>query len=285
MKKLILSTLGIAAIAVSANAQVIYDGFDYTPGSNNLNGQNGGSGFSAAWSDASTTDNISVTAGSLVPSATMRAGYSTSGNKTASPTGAGANLDFTATRQMTTSINLDATSTTYFSFLVLGDWTTVGNSRGFNVGFTSSATGLSTNAVTVKKAFNTTNLFAAVAGTETGTGISGGINDNQVTFVVGKLDTTNGADTLSLISYAGGTETVAATETWDISNVALGSLTGSLSHFVFTGRVNDTGMFYNFDEIRVGSSWDAVTVPEPTTWALLAGSLTALVVFRRRRAS
>ncbi|GAB4170946.1 MAG: hypothetical protein Fur0032_10010 [Terrimicrobiaceae bacterium] len=283
MKKTILSIIGVAALAAGANAQVIYEGFAYTPGTNNLNGQNGGSGFSAAWSDASVTDNLSISSGSLVPTATMRTGYATTGNKTASPTGGGSNVDFIGTRQMSTSINLDSTSTTYFSFLVLGDWTTLGSSRGFNVGFTGSATSLSTNAITIKKDFNTQTLFSAVGGNHTGTGVSNAITDNTVTFVVGKLVTTNsGNDQLSFISYAGA-ETVANTETWDISNVSLGSLTGSLTHFVFSGRVNDNSMFYQFDEFRTGATWDAVTIPEPTTWALLAGSLTALVVFRRRR--
>jgi len=32
-----------------------------------------------------------------------------------------------------------------------------------------------------------------------------------------------------------------------------------------------------------GTSWTVTVIPEPSTWALLAGSLTALVLFRRRR--
>jgi hypothetical protein len=39
-----------------------------------------------------------------------------------------------------------------------------------------------------------------------------------------------------------------------------------------------------FDEMRFGTSMGSVTaIPEPSTWALLAGSLTALMIFRRRR--
>ncbi len=51
----------------------------------------------------------------------------------------------------------------------------------------------------------------------------------------------------------------------------------------------DTANVFIFDELRIGESYADVTpytvIPEPTTWALLAGSLTALVVFRRRRQS
>lgn len=282
MKSVIVTSIALSLTASAQAALVVSEPFDYTAGTNNLNAQSGGTGFSGAWNDASATDNLSITTGSITPSATMRAGYATSGNKLQSPTGAAANLDFTATRSLSNSINLDAASTTYFSFLVLGDWTTLGNSRGFNVGFTGSSTALSSNAVTIKKDFNTQNLIAAVGGTNTGSSVPNSLADNTATLVIGKLVTTNGADTLSFISYAGA-EAVATTETWDSSNIALGSLTGSLTHLAIAGRVNDTGMFYRFDEVRVGDSWDDVTgvVPEPTS---LAGvGLVAMGMLRRRR--
>lgn len=285
MKKSILSIVGILALAAGANAQVIYEGFAYATGalSNGTGGANGG--FSAGWTSGA--NGPTVISGSLTPSATMRTGYATTGNAVQSFTGNGSNVDWVSTRAMSTSISLDSSSTTYFSFLVLGDWTTLGNSRGFNVGFTSSATALSTNAVTIKKDFNTTNLIGAVGGNNIGGNFTGALSDNTVSFVVGKLVTSNsGNETLSFTAYRSGLTgytSVNATETWAISNVDLGSLTGSLTHFAFTGRVNDNSMVYRFDEFRTGATWDAVTIPEPTTWALLAGGMAALVIYRRRR--
>ncbi len=46
----------------------------------------------------------------------------------------------------------------------------------------------------------------------------------------------------------------------------------------------DAGDSLNLDAIRIGTAWgDVVTVPEPSTWALLAASGAFLAVFRRRR--
>lgn len=66
-------------------------------------------------------------------------------------------------------------------------------------------------------------------------------------------------------------------ETWDFTNAN------------FTGAALDTSSI----TLASGLSWDSskfftegkltVAVPEPTTWALLAGSLTTVMVFRRRR--
>lgn len=197
MKKSILSIVGILALAAGANAQVIYEGFAYAPGllSNGTGGASGG--FSAGWSTTANTP--SVISGSLTPSATMRSGYATTGNAVQTVAGTGSNLDWVSTRAMSTSINLDSNSTTYFSFLVLGDWTTLSNSRGFNVGFTSSNSSLSPNAVTIKKDFNTVNLIGAVGGNNTGGNFSNALADNTVSFVVGKLNTSSsGNETLLL---------------------------------------------------------------------------------------
>lgn len=57
-----------------------------------------------------------------------------------------------------------------------------------------------------------------------------------------------------------------------------------MNYLGFKFQNADIGDSFALDEIRIGESWsDVVTIPEPTTWALLAGSLTTLVIFRRRR--
>jgi hypothetical protein len=77
------------------------------------------------------------------------------------------------------------------------------------------------------------------------------------------------------------------------SEVALGAAMASFSGSSTTagGRVPSNLLFKTgsslansqFDEVRVGDTYLSA-IPEPTTWALLAGSLTTLMVFRRRRA-
>lgn len=72
---------------------------------------------------------------------------------------------------------------------------------------------------------------------------------------------------------------------------ALGSVSMNLggnlaiNYLGFKLQNADAGDSLNLDEIRIGTSWaDVVTViPEPSTWALFAGGLTFLVIFRRRQ--
>jgi hypothetical protein len=45
--------------------------------------------------------------------------------------------------------------------------------------------------------------------------------------------------------------------------------------------VGATGSFANVS--TTGVDFNLTVVPEPATWALLAGSLTVLTIFRRRR--
>lgn len=278
----LLFSIALGGISASARGQMLFEPFNYTAG--NIEGATGGGsfGFFAAWDDTATSPEISVPSpGGLTSTAYTSRGFAQVGLSLKSPVGAGANDDFIATRQLSTAISLDADATHYYSFLVKGDWTTLGNSRGFNVGFTASATGLSTNAVTIKKNFNTTTLIAAVGGNNTVTGQTSGIPDNEVRFVVVKIVTSaSGSDTLSFESF-GASVTVPGSESFAVANVALGSLTGSLTHLIITGRVNDSGMYYEFDEIRAGSTWDSVTTPEPVSLSLLAFS--SWLMGRRRR--
>lgn len=286
MKRTILFlTFGIALGGTSASAQgqMLFEPFNYSAG--NIEGQSGGGsfGFSAAWDDQAGTPEITVpSGGGLTSTAYTSRGFAPVGLSLKSPVGAGTNHDFLATRALSSAISLDVDATHYFSFLVRGDWTNLSTSRGFNVGFTSSSTLLSSNSVTIKKDYNTQNLFAAVGGNNTGSSLTNGVTDNQVRFVVVKLVTSSsGNETLSFVSYLP-TASVPASEDFSggVVSQSLGSLTESLAYLVIQGRVNDSGMYYEFDEIRLGSTWDSVTtVPEP---ALLSWLAFASLMLRRR---
>lgn len=88
------------------------------------------------------------------------------------------------------------------------------------------------------------------------------------TVATGNLKVELGTQTVfqGLIAYGGVADTAAPLS--------------ALNYFTFqwNTQLNDASATPGyFDSIKVS------VVPEPSTWALLAGSLTALVVFRRRR--
>lgn len=281
MKKL-WTAFGTLAIAAGVALGSAIDQINYSTG--NLDGQTGGgsSGFAGAWDDTAGTPEITVDAGSLVPSATMRTGYATAGNSVKSPVGAGANDDFFASRQLTTAIDMNSGNTYYFSFLVSGSWTDQSTKRGWNVGFSTVGNGL-TGGITIKNAYNTSNLSYASAGTETGFTAVTDFSSGNAYFIVGKMATSNGGNDLLSFKVYGPSETVAATEEWDVANNTIVS-SSSLGYLVIQGRVYNTGSFYKFDEIRVGDTWDSVTIPEPGSASLILGAgLIALARRLRRR--
>ncbi len=248
-----------AAAGIALGAAV--ESFDYDSG--DLAGRDGGVGFAGPWTAAGALIVVPV---SLTPSATPVAGYAAAGGAIETAAGTGENFDWVATRRLAEPLDLDSDATVYFSFLVRGDWNDLGVSRGFNVGFTGAEGKLTANAVTVKKDYNTVNLVAAVGGKNGADSIVGALADDTATFVAGKLiASAQDADTLCFTAYRvklAGREAVPEAPVWTIS-ADLGRLTGKLDYLIVQGRVNDAGMKYRFDEIRVGDSWRAVTGPAP----------------------
>jgi len=250
----------------------------FTMATGNLEGGGDGLGFAAAWDDAAATPAITVAAGSLTSVAYSSRGFVADGNKANSPVGAGANLDWTAGRQLATALDMNSNATYYFSWLVLGSWTNQSVKRGWNVGFSTVSNNL-TGALSVKNLYNTGNLSTANGGTEFGPSVSNVLANGKVLFVVGKIQAlSNGSDTVLLKTFAD-SNTVPVTEIWDVSNAVASA--ASLGYFVVAGRVNDGGSYYNFDEVRVGESWNDVTQVPEAGWLLGAGVL-ALIVHRRR---
>ena len=78
MKKSI-TFLSLLACATQAGATLlIYEGFDYAPGANGLNNQNGGTGFTAAWDAAGNAD---ISAGSMAYTDGANRVLNTTGNR------------------------------------------------------------------------------------------------------------------------------------------------------------------------------------------------------------
>jgi len=102
---------------------------------------------------------------------------------------------------------------------------------------------------------------------------STGINSNNTTsaYTMGlKLTLQVNGDLLVAATFNGITNTTTV--------LAANVLTTTFNEVAFTGAANTGGGGFNIDNIVVQ------TVPEPATWALLAFSLTTVMVLRRRRA-
>ena len=58
-----------------------------------------------------------------------------------------------------------------------------------------------------------------------------------------------------------------------------------LNYLGFKFQQPDSGDSFDLDEIRIGTTWSDVAVPEPSAWMLLAAAGTFFVITRRRRRS
>lgn len=281
MRGLGACVLALAIGGAADGAVTTLETFDYAPGS--LNGYNGGTGFSSAWSNSIGV--LSVVSGSLDSPAYQSRGLAPVGNSVRSPLGNNTNVDWHSGRALSTAIDMDSGDTYYFSFLVRGSWTNQAAKRGWNVGFSTSANSLS-NALTVKNFYNSSNLGFALNGSTDLTPFQSGVfTANNTYMVVGKIETSSsGADKLSMKVFDGlPLVTIPPAETWDLSLPTQVSSSSVFTHVAFQGRVNDPNSFYQFDEFRIGQSWDDVTaIPEPAA-AVLGG--VGLLALRRRRSA
>lgn len=271
MKKQIATIIAAAALAgSSAFGQLIYEGFAYSTG--NLSGKNGGTGWGAAWTAATGAEYQVATPG-------LSYGSLTVGGNMSSDTLATHTVSVASRSMGDQSAQFVDGASLWFSFLLqpgatftnwgmaISSTNTSGTSGGF--GLNVNATGFTARAGGTSSA---TTTFTWTSGT--------------TYLVVGKMEvSTSGNENTSIwvnptglggASPSGGTTATASGN--------IGTLPGTNAWFAFQG--GNQGQLFAIDEIRYGTTFASVTpIPEPTTWALLAGSLTALVIFRRRRSA
>jgi len=119
---------------------------------------------------------------------------------------------------------------------------------------------------------------------------SSGSNLTATTQVVLRLDVNASGNETLTAWYAANNATV-LTEALAPANIGdFWSSESDLDTFALQGLASGNGStnLGYFDEMRFGTTLDSVTtlaVPEPSTWALLAGSFAAFVLFRRYRRS
>ncbi len=267
---LVCGVLCLAAAGAAQAALLDYDGFDYTGTA--IADQNGGIGWGGPWVNTTgdprlTNDGVSLDSAAFpfapVGSRLIRI-----------PPSDGATVDRAAVRNLAQNVSLAEDGVLYASTLVRRgadgaatagsdvqfQFRTTGGTIGFRFGVSAADVfyvGL--NAVD-------TNNGAAPIGADT------------VYFLVAKLvSSAAGSDQLFLKVY-GPNDTVPASEpaAWSLTT------SGARSDVLTQLRVNvgASNSYAEIDEIRIGSDWASVAVPEPATLALLG--VAGLLGMRRR---
>lgn len=272
--------LGLSAmVATSANAALVaYDSFDYAVG--DLNGNNGGTGFTAAWSANAIVDvvngSLSYQAGNIGVSG---------GTKTAQVTGAIAGpLDNAASRAFT-----GQSDTVYVSFLfrplvnggaaeddflqfMLNDDTDQENSGSIGMRNITGTTGNDGYFGRIRdgsaetNAEATPNVLSVVGRTDV---------------LIAKFSKVASANYNRLDLFVNPTSSI---EGAPVATVSRDSGMGLADVFSLRLAFLDTGDAYQFDELRIGTTFADVitTIPEPATMSLGVMGLLALAARRRK---
>jgi PEP-CTERM motif len=246
-------------VSTSQAALIAYEGFDYTAGANALSGKNGGTGWSGAWS---AVDNNIVSPGLSYSTLQTSGNYAVTD---ANGFGDGSVRLFSSAQS----------GTIWFSGLVQSN-----NSGSGFVGLNLIDSSNNNGALGFGQRFNQANLDLYGDRTNGAQQQSSGISSSSLSFVAAEINLSAG------------------TVTWYVNPTGLGSgsaptgssFTGSTTFSSFTaigvGLRGNTSA--NFDEIRIGTTWQDVSptaVPEPSTYASIAGAgILGFALLRRRRA-
>ncbi|MCC5840849.1 MAG: hypothetical protein JJT96_12050 [Opitutales bacterium] len=117
---------------------------------------------------------------------------------------------------------------------------------------------------------------------QTNSGSAGGWAHGDTYLVVGKLEKSDAAGNYDSLSVLLNPTSLDEPASWDATvtrNIGI----AEVSTLLF--RVGNNNDFrFNVDMLRVGESFDAVVIPEPRTYAAIAGLLAiAFVLYRRRK--
>ncbi len=264
-----LSGLILTAGSQSADAQLLAsDGFGYTAG-NNLAGQTGGTGFSAAWGAGSAT----VVSPSLSYLNLLSSGNSAQIANPSSQT--------TQTRSTTTSFGpapINTNTSVFFSFLL--DRTATGGAadRG-GIQFGNNAAGGGSSKLFIGDLGTSDTIGLATDSFSTTNATSRAVGTNQTHLIVVGINFGIGNETINLWvdpTSLGGTAPAATIA--NNTNYNLG-----VDNNMFALLASGATSTYKFDELRVGTTYASVTpVPEPITVLGLASAGLGLAGLRRR---
>ncbi len=280
MKKILLPILTAAAVSSASASLIVNEHFNYSTGALSTTAATG-TGLTGNWGGAVASGVISGTAGGAIVNTWS---YTPPTNYAPAPTfnqyDTGGGNQFSAA-ELSSSIGTGSDATYYLSYFFR-----VGTTG--NVGSSYAQVGLANTNSNNLDYFNigkssATSTFDVKFGADATEASSIAVAVDTDYFVVAKLSIlASGTDSLAFKVYTSAdTLPVSEPVTWDYTATA--ALAGSFTGIGFRNGLGQTD--FKSDEFRLGTTWADVTVPEPTTWALLAGGLTTLMVFRRRRQS
>ncbi len=270
----ILAVMALFGSLTAHAALVVYEGFDYS-GASDVDGENGGTGWAGAWginggspSVVSIYDGTSLSNGAFTGAGFTPVGGSMSNNHNT----------FGGERTFASALSMTVDEEYYFSFLIRYPEQTEAVST--QLSFTGNA-----NPVFVR--FNQGDASVTVGpGTFSSTG-SEGYTDDTTYFVVGKITASAGGTDSISINVFDNAESVPVSESFLITSGGA-SLSGSITGIQFTqgDLQNNDGNPASFDEFRLGTTWESVAIPEPSSLALVGLTLAAgMIGMRRRRSS
>ncbi|MEX2382270.1 MAG: PEP-CTERM sorting domain-containing protein [Opitutales bacterium] len=117
--------------------------------------------------------------------------------------------------------------------------------------------------------------------TPDGTASTSGENTTSPQFLVASLSKVSSTNYDTLNIWVNPSTLTEGTPTHTITQ-DMGIDGGLDTFYFFTGGGNETDEVVDMDSIRIGTTYDAVVIPEPGTLVLLGIALTSLAVFRRR---
>lgn len=238
----------------------------------------GDTGLTGNWvttAGGATASSATFTAGNMpnLPDAYGDSGFVNSGNYIQT-------FGSPAFRSLASPITVEVASTTYFSFLysVNGFDDIPGGGLSFFSGSTERVQiGLGDD--------ESIRVFDVPSGDATGVEATTKTLDttnSEAIWVVGKITTAAGADSVD-VTFFSGTDTVPASESWLVTNTM--TIGANIDTIRFNSPTSSSSTPQRFDEFRMGDSWaDVTAVPEPATFAIILGFLAlGWVGYRRRR--
>ena len=244
-------------------ALLVYEGFDYTA-STSLNTQNGGTGWGEAWRNGDANSSIQSPGLSYED-------LPVSGNRVWANSSTYRGLDGTIG---------GTAGEIWISFIGRVDNATGVGYLGFYRGGDTS----SFRVFLVGSAVATSHQWGLLADATSGSQVAAtDVAGQTEVFLLTRLDYTTGGQLNAIDLWLDpvlGNQGALGTPDATITSTALGTKDYSFDRVRVFGT---SGANADYDELRIGTTFDAVAIPEPSVWALSLGLGAWLIVLFRRR--